>query len=499
MNILDMVPAFVGLLMGGVAAWLFAKAKLRSEIGVLEERVASKDEQLRMSWGDVDALKAELLKAQQLFRQEAQLRLAAEQGMARAQILEKTVAARDHQITQMTSEQLSLKTQVAEQAARLLEMQKAVDEKVALINQARDSLAESFKTISAETLRAGTEAFLGMARGEIDKLRIESHHDGESRQKAVEELVKPLKESLDRVDQQIRDIEEKRVTAYSSMTHQLSSLAMTQERLQAETATLSKALKSPGTRGRWGEIQLKRVVEMAGMVEYCDFQDNSTAPNEDGVTKPDMILRLPGGRRVAIDTKAPFISFLESIEAREESVRATCLQNYAAQIRAHVTKLGSPGYWEQFGEDRPEFVCLFLPGETFYSAALEQDPSLIEFGVLQNVVVSTPTTLISLLRAVGYGWRQEKVAENAQKISELGRMLYERVRLLSEHFSRIGSGIESTIRAYNGAVGAFETRVVPVAAQFKELGATTGDELGKVRQIERTPSAVAKQNGRDAA
>ena len=490
MSTLPGIAALAGFLVGALAAWLYMKAHTRSELGVLEERVHSKDEQLRMSWGDVDALKAELQKAQTLLRQEGQMRLGVEQHAARAGILEKALQSKETQFAQLVQEFANLKAQMTEQTTRVSEMQKSAEEKTVLLNQAKEALAETFKSISSEALRASSEQFMQLAKSEMDRYKGESSGDLEGRQKAVEDLVRPLRDSLEKVDIQLKEIEEKRVNAYSSLTHQLSSMALSQERLNAETSNLSKALKSTGGKGRWGEMQLRRVVELAGMVEYCDFQEQPAVPLDDGVTRPDMLIRLPNSRVIAVDSKSPFMSFLEAVEAKDETVRTQKLQDHAAQIRGHIAKLGSRAYWEQFLR-APEFVVLFLPGDTFYSAALEQDPTLIEHGVAQNVIVATPTTLISLMRAVSYGWRQEKVDENAQKIQELGRVLYERVKGLAEHFARIGVGLETTIRAYNGAVGLFENKVLVAARRFKELGAGTED-IHEVKQVERTPLATSE-------
>jgi DNA recombination protein RmuC len=469
------------------------KASFRSEMGILEERVHAKDEQLRMSWGDVDALKGELAKAQHIIRQEAQLRISAEQHVARAQMLEKTLLTKEQQLQVATQESANHRAQLIEQSTRIQEMQRLIDEKAAFLNQAKDAIGESFKAISAEVLHSSAEQFFQAARAEMERLKSDSTMDVQSRQKAVEDLIRPLKDSLDKVDQQYREIEEKRTSAYSSLTHQLSTMALSQERLNSETASIGKALRTTVGLGRWGEIQLKRVVELAGMVEYCDFQEQPVVPLDDGVTRPDMLVRLPGHRQVAVDTKAPFVSFLEAVETKDDAFRLTKLQDHASQIRSHIAKLGSKAYWDQFLH-APEFVVLFLPGDTYYSAALEQDPSLVEYGIAQNVIVATPTTLISLLRAVSYGWKQEKVAENAQKISELGKALYGRVQSLAEHLGRIGTGLEQTVRAYNGTIGSFENKVLVAARRFKELGAADGEDIAHLKKVERSVAFGAQDS-----
>lgn len=362
---------------------------------------------------------------------------------------------------------------------------KANDEKLSLLTQMTEELRESFQALSSEALKSNNQAFLHLAQSTLEKFQSEAKGDLELRQQAVENLVAPIGESLKKVDEQIRQMESTRDQAYGSLTNQVKSLITTQEKLQSETGNLVRALRTPTVRGQWGEIQLRRVVEMAGMLPYCDFVEQETITTSTGRLRPDLIVKLPGGKNIVVDVKTPLLAYLEAAEATDDEIRRQKLQDHTRQVRTHMTQLSSKLYQEQF-KPTPEFVVMFLPGEAFFSAALEQDAGLIERGVAQKVIPASPTTLIALLKAVAYGWNQEKLARNAQEISVLGKELYERLRNLGGYVKNVGKELDSAVEAYNKAVGSLESRVLVSARRFAELGAPVTEEIAELTPIEKT-------------
>jgi DNA recombination protein RmuC len=372
-----------------------------------------------------------------------------------------TIAQQGRTILEITTEKESL-------AATLDAERKGFNEKLKLLEQAKTALSDAFNALSANALRSNSEEFLKLAQTSVA----------------------PIKEALAKFDSKIQALEVAREGAYQGLVQQVSQLLDTGKELRSETSNLVQALRSPVVRGQWGEIQLRRVVEMAGMLNYCDFMEQETLRTESGILRPDLIVKLPAGKTIVVDAKAPVASYLDAMALTDEAARKVKLQAFAKLVRDRIAELGRKSYWDQF-DHTPELVVLFLPGDHFYSAALQEDPSLIEFGVEQKVLVATPVNLIGLLRAVAYGWRQESIAVNAREISELGAELYKRISDLGGHWIDLGRNLSRTVEAFNSAVGSLESRVMVSARRFKELGATpSAVEIEVLEPVEKTPRPV---------
>lgn len=393
--------------------------------------------------------------------------------------LRKQLSQRDLELADARESRDAERAQRVQTEARGEALREGVDEQRRLLAEARERLGDTFKALSAEVLRDSGGALVEQARQAVDA-------QFGRRQEAIDGLVKPLQQALDRYEVELRALEARREHAYGSLEAELRALRSTSSELQRQTDTLVTALRNPQVRGRWGELTLRRVVELAGMVEHCDFDEQVTATAEGRRLRPDMIVRFPGGRQIVVDAKVPLSAYLDAVGAAGVEERRAAMLRHAQQLRQHMSALAAKGYWEEFS-GTAEFVVMFVPGESFLSAAAEVDPGLLEEGFARRVVVASPTNLIALLHAGAYGWRQERVIENAERISELGRLLYDRLRTLGEHFEDMGKSLTRATTAFNRAVGSMESRVLPAARKFRELGAATGGEIPALEPLDQQP------------
>ena len=461
-QILPVVCLILGLLSGGIIAWFVCQIRAakvcQQKTAELSLRLAVSEERFQNQSAALAGLNTEKTALQQ---QSEQWRLSCQQSSERIAQLETILEKERSEFVQ----------------------------RVALLDEAEKKLKDAFQSLAAETLKANNQSFLDLAKTTLETHQQVAKGDLEKRQEAIAALVAPVSESIKNVDTKIGELEKARAQAYGGLHQQLVSLVATEEKLRQETSNLVRALRMPVTRGRWGELQLKRVVEMAGMIDHCDFYEQESTDTEEGRLRPDLRIRLPGSCNIIVDAKVPLLAFLEAVEATDDQVRAAKMRDYSRHLATHIEQLSKKAYWDQF-QPSPEFVILFLPGEHFYTAALESQPDLIERGFEQRVVIATPMTLISLLRAVAIGWRHERLAENAEEISKLGKELYERLCKMAEHITKLGRSLNQSVEAFNQTVGALDTRVIVSARRFRELGAAVADEIESPDVIDKVPRSL---------
>lgn len=394
---------------------------------------------------------------------------------------EETIACMRNEITH-------LKIACGEQKTMIREQRHLAEEKLAMVKDSEEKLTQAFRALSAEALEKSNKSFLDLAKETLSKFQETAKGDLEKKQQSFEEVVKPVKESLHRLDKGMRLMEKEWKGDQESLKTQMHAMLQAEKELRLETSTLVHALRTPIVRGRWGEMQLKRVVELAGMVNRCDFYEQESA--EGGMIRPDLIVQLPGCKQVIVDAKTPCEAFLEAMQTQNQNLKIEKLKTHARHVRQHVQSLGKKSYWQSF-QPTPEFVVLFIPSDHFFSSALEYDPALIEVGVEQGVIIATPTTLIGLLRAIAYGWKQEKLSLHAEEVSQLGHELYKRIVDMSAHWAKVGRTLSTAVEAYNKAIGSLESRVLVSARKFKEMGAAADAiELDTIPLIDRIPREI---------
>ena len=476
------LPLVIGLVVGGIAAWFAASAMSRAKVAETQGKLASKQEEAEKLLERVSQMNTRIDELNASLKSEAERRAASE---ARAE----RTAALEEESTRLRTEITNLKATLAQIEETLKKEREATMEKLKLLEEARASLTDAFKALSSEALNTNNEAFLKLAKSTLETFHVQAKGDLTEREKAIQTLVQPLRESLERYEKQTGELEKTRVAAYSGLEGELKRLLETGESLKKETGKLVTALSAPQVRGHWGEITLRRVAELAGMVERCDFVEQESVDSPQGRLRPDMIVNLPNDRKIVVDAKATLKAYIEAIEATTEEERQIKHIEHAKQLRSRVTELCKKEYWDQFRE-APEFVVMFLPGEQFLGAALQVDPDLLEDAFTKRVIIATPTTLIALLKAVAYGWRQEALAENAQQISDLGKQLYERLATMADHLSELGKSLDKSIQSYNRAIGSFESRVLVSARKFRELGTTDKSEIPTLEQIDHTSKTM---------
>lgn len=475
----------IAALLAGMAGYLLAWTIQRPRARLAEATAASR---LQSVLSQVSQLEGDLQTLRGAHATVLNEHLLASNARAAAEAVANRVPELTEKLEDAQRNTASQAARIATLEADLSNGQAAIREQRELLDQSRNALADSFKALSADALKSNNQAFMDLAKSTLETYQEGARGDLEARRLAVDQMVEPIRESLSKVDSKLGEIENQRVSSYSALNEQIKGLLETQiPMLRNETANLVKALRQPTVRGRYGEVQLKRVVEMAGMLDHCDFVEQEHRSVDETRLRPDLIVKLPGGRNIVVDAKTPLSAYLEALETGDEDRQRALITQHALQCRKHIAALGRKAYWDQFIPS-PEFVVMFIPGEVFFSAALQEDPTLLECGVSEKVILATPTTLIALLRAVAYGWRQEKIAQSAEEVAKLGKDIYERICALAQHWSAVGDRLGKAVEAYNSSTATLESRVMVSARRFRDLKvAAESTEIGVIKQIEILP------------
>jgi DNA recombination protein RmuC len=481
----------IALALGIALGWAFSKFRFQKQMATLENAsqtaLATLTESLRNRTRELEEIKILLEKAhgENSVLTEKVLAVSREKSVAEGKLeqlpaLDAELARTRQQATDLFSEITGLKQRITERETRMEELQKSSVEKINLLENMKNQLTDTYKALSAHALEKNNQSFMDLADATFSKYMESAKKDFEQSNEAVKNVVLPVREALSKYDEQMRSMEREREKAYGGLSQQVVSLLNAQTELQKETGRLVKAMRVPHVRGRWGEITLRRAAELSGMVKHCDFFEQPTTVSDNVLSRPDMMVLLPGDRKVIIDAKVPILAYLDALEADTDEKRDKLLMDHAGHVQNHMRQLAQKSYWYQF-EPTPEFVVMFIPGENFFSAALAQNPDLIEFGVQRGVIPATPTTLITLLKTISFAWRQEMAAENTKIISALGKELYERLNTLAKHVNRLGRDIDRCAQTYNQVLGSFEKRVFSAARKFSDLGVTLKEDKELLR------------------